>query len=131
MIAFSSMLLFPSVTPGAFSRLLGCPPKGGRLSVRIRTTVRSDPEVHGLSQRVARSWDVTDPTGLAWIQIALPEFHGEGPVLCERPSHPETFSASSPPSGEHSSAGSRERRHGSRGDVHTVPSPVDPITIHR
>jgi hypothetical protein len=25
------MLLFPSVTPGAFSRLLGCPPKGGRL----------------------------------------------------------------------------------------------------
>src|ERR1035437_2151699 len=32
MIAFSSMLLFPSVTPGAFSRLLGCPPKGGRLT---------------------------------------------------------------------------------------------------
>jgi hypothetical protein len=28
------MLLFPSVTPGAFSRLLGCPPKGGRLKVR-------------------------------------------------------------------------------------------------
>src|SRR5450830_467276 len=29
MIASSVMLLFPSVTPGAFSRLLECPPKGG------------------------------------------------------------------------------------------------------
>jgi type I restriction enzyme M protein len=34
------MLLFPSVTPGAFSRLLGCPPKGGRLNQENQKTFR-------------------------------------------------------------------------------------------
>jgi hypothetical protein len=50
MIAFSSMLLFPSVTPGAFSRLLGCPPKGGRLTLFVGVGAVINVQENGLIQ---------------------------------------------------------------------------------
>jgi hypothetical protein len=47
------MLLFPSVTPGAFSRLLGCPPKGGRLK-EMRYALNKAPCYKGPSKSSGR-----------------------------------------------------------------------------
>jgi hypothetical protein len=64
------MLLFPSVTPGAFSRLLGCPPKGGRLTFTFEGGMEGDS--HLAITPPAIRWPGPDPPVTIHIKALTP-----------------------------------------------------------